>query len=87
MTQTIATWLSWLLAGYLTIGLLVAVPFVIRGVDRIDPAARGAGWGFRLIIVPGTIALWPLLVLRWAGRREPPQERNAHRNAACGRKS
>jgi hypothetical protein len=52
--------LVWLLAG-----LAVAVPFVVRGAGRIDEAARNASVGFRLVILPGVVALWPMLLLRW----------------------
>ena len=57
------------LALYLLAGLLFAVPFVLRGVNRIDPVAREGSWGFRLIILPGVVALWPLLLRRLAKRR------------------
>jgi Trk-type K+ transport system membrane component len=50
---------------YLICGLLVGVPFVLRGVDRVDPAARGAPFGFRLLILPGMAALWPLMAAKW----------------------
>jgi hypothetical protein len=65
---------------YLGIGLLFGLAFVALGVSRIDPAAKGAGLGFRLIIFPGVLALWPLMIRRWiAGKKEPPVENNAHR--------
>ncbi len=50
---------------YLTCGLTVGVPFALRGVDRVDASARGASLGFRLLILPGTVALWPLMVAKW----------------------
>jgi len=50
---------------YLLCGLAVGLPFVLRGVDRVDEAARGAPLGFRLLILPGTIVLWPLMVTKW----------------------
>jgi hypothetical protein len=52
-------------ACYLAAGLLFAVPFVLKGVMRIDEGAVGSGWGFRLIIIPGTIVFWPLLLKKW----------------------
>lgn len=68
---------------YLTCGLAFAVPFVLIGVKQIDPHARHGSWGFRLLIVPGTMALWPLLLKRWAaGVKEPPEECNSHRQLA-----
>jgi hypothetical protein len=67
---------------YVAAGVLFAVPFVLRGVNRIDPVARDGTWGFRLIVAPGVVALWPLLALRWLRGTQPPEERNAHRAAA-----
>lgn len=67
---------------YAAAGLVVAVPFVLRVVQRLDAAAAGAGWGFRLCILPGAIALWPWVLLRWSRGGEPREERNAHREAA-----
>jgi hypothetical protein len=51
--------------AYVLSGLAVGVPFVLRGVDRVDEAARGAPVAFRLVILPGTAALWPLIAVKW----------------------
>lgn len=65
---------------YLLGGLVFAIPFSLAGARRIDPHAAQGSWGFRLLIIPGAIALWPLLLKRWAGgTKAPPEERNAHR--------
>jgi hypothetical protein len=50
---------------YLTAGAAFAGPFVLRGVDKIDEGSKGSSWGFRLIIIPGTIVFWPLLLKKW----------------------
>jgi hypothetical protein len=72
-----------LLAAYTGFGGVFALLFVTLGVQRLDPAARGAGLVFRLLLVPGAAAFWPLLARRWlGGMAEPPLERNAHRAAA-----
>jgi membrane protein implicated in regulation of membrane protease activity len=72
-----------LLGAYLAIGLVFAVPFALVGAKKIDPHAAKGSWGFRLLIIPGATALWPLLLRRWvAGVKEPPEECNAHRRAA-----
>jgi|694.fasta_scaffold15533_12 hypothetical protein len=72
-----------LIAGvraYLLVGLLVGVPFVIIGVQRIDSAARdGFHPGFRLVLLPGVSLFWPLLLRRWWQGSPPPRERTAHR--------
>lgn len=52
-------------ALYVAAGLLVGVPFLIFGIGRIDPAAKGAPWTFRLLVLPGVVAMWPLLARRW----------------------
>jgi hypothetical protein len=50
---------------YAAIGGLVAVLFLLFGIDRIDPAARGA-YAFRPMIAPGIVLLWPVVLVRWA---------------------
>ena len=70
-------------AVYLLCGILFAIPFVLIGVGKIDPHAAHGSWGFRVLIIPGTIFFWPMLARRWLGGiRQPPEERNAHRCAA-----
>ena len=65
---------------YLVCGFSFALPFAFLGVGRIDPHASRGSWGFRLLIIPGAAALWPILLRRWAsGVHEPPEERTAHR--------
>jgi len=50
---------------YLFAGLAFAIPFVIKGVTQIDEGAKGSKWGFRLIIIPGSIVFWPVLLKKW----------------------
>jgi len=57
-----------LLAIYLLVGGLFGTLFVAVGVSRIDPMAKGSGIGFRLLILPGAVAFWPLLLYRWLRR-------------------
>lgn len=53
-------------AVYLICGLVFAIPFAGKGVVKIDPdGARGTKWSFRLIIIPGTMVFWPLLLKKW----------------------
>jgi hypothetical protein len=68
---------------YLAGGLLFAIPFVLAGAKKIDPHAVRGPLGFRLLIFPGALAFWPLLLRRWIkGVNAPPEECNAHRAAA-----
>lgn len=83
MSHPLASLLVGLLSLYLSLGLAFAVVFAWRGVDLVDPMARGASWGFRLLILPGSTLFWPLLLVRWkAGSVGPPVESNAHRRLA-----
>jgi hypothetical protein len=66
--------------AYAIVGVLFAILFVLRGVQRVDHQARGASIGFRLLILPGAAAFWPLLLMRWLrATGEPPKEGNPHR--------
>ena len=51
-------------ACYATLGVVFAIWFVFRGVERFDPVAQGGPVSFRLLILPGSAALWPLLLIR-----------------------
>jgi hypothetical protein len=53
------------LAAYGLAGAVFAVAFVTRGIQRVDSVAEHAPLGFRLIVLPGVAALWPLLLIRW----------------------
>ena len=50
---------------YGMIGAGIAVPFLVFGIDRIDPSSHGS-FAFRPILLPGVIVIWPLVVWRWA---------------------
>lgn len=49
---------------YALVGVIFAVYFAAVGVKRIDPAAARSHWGFRVLIVPGAAAFWPMLLRR-----------------------
>ncbi|MEM9137496.1 MAG: hypothetical protein AAGB01_09140 [Cyanobacteria bacterium P01_F01_bin.42] len=76
-------WLLKALRAYIFTGLLVSIPLVLFGLQRVDPDARWS-WnlGFRLMIIPGLCAFWPLFVTRIFCRRSRPTERTAHRIAS-----
>lgn len=81
-TDQLVGWLLGATGLYLAFGALFGVAFVVRGARRIDPRAAGGSWGFRLAILPGVAALWPILARRWVAGSPPPEERNAHRDRA-----
>ena len=56
--------------AYLGAGVLFAPWFLARGAAVIDPSVPGSTFGFRIVILPGVVALWPVLLMKWsrAGR-------------------
>lgn len=82
MLEILANGVVLLLALYLLVGVAFAMFFVLRGVNSIDDSAAEGTWGFRLAILPGAVALWPLMVRRYRSGPPPPEERNAHRDLA-----
>ncbi len=59
-----AVWMG--VGAYLAAGLLIGGGYLIFGARRLDDAADGASRWFRLIALPGAMAVWPLLAARWA---------------------
>jgi len=54
--------------AYVLIGLVFVVIFVSAGVARFDHVARGTSLAFRALILPGSLALWPVLAVKWMSR-------------------
>jgi hypothetical protein len=54
-----------LLCLHAALGVVFAVAFHLRGMARIDPAAALGSRGFRVLVTPGVVALWPVLARRW----------------------
>lgn len=50
---------------YLAIGLLFAVIFLVRLVHTLDDAVSTSPWTFRLMIFPGCVVFWPMLLRRY----------------------
>lgn len=80
---SIVTWAINVVRAYAIAGLVFAIPFVLFWAKRVDHAARGSSWGFRIIIIPGVAALWPMLAIRLLRGKTKPIERTAHRDIAA----
>lgn len=65
MATTIISLLLVIAGLYLLAGLLFAILFVIIGITKVDESTHGSGIGFRIIIIPGIMAFWPLLLKKW----------------------
>lgn len=53
--------------AYLLVGLAFAIAFVVKGCGVLDTGARSSSIGFRIMIFPASILLWPYLAVRWRG--------------------
>jgi len=67
-----STILLLILGLYVAFGFLVGLGFVLRGVNRVDPVAADSPWVFRVVILPGCVGLWPVVLWKWvrAGKGE-----------------
>lgn len=54
-----------LASAYAAIGLAVAAAFLTFGIGRVAPNARHS-YAFRVLLIPGTVLLWPLVAWRWS---------------------
>ncbi len=52
------------IGAYLALGLAFALWFAVAGNRRMLPALKGAGFWLRLLMLPGSVLLWPLLLQR-----------------------
>lgn len=68
LSTSVATWLVRAVGAYLLLGLCFALPFAARWVNRLDEVAAHGTPGFRGLIVPGSVLLWPALLLRLVRR-------------------
>lgn len=55
-----------LLSAYVLIGLMVAVVFALHGPGRLLGTEPPVSLGARLVLMPGAMVLWPLVVRRLA---------------------
>ena len=52
-------------AIYLLGGVLFVIPFLMKGLKEIDEGAHDSTIGFKIIIIPGVIVFWPVLLSKW----------------------
>ena len=50
---------------YLLLGVCFLIPFLVKGITKVDEDAHGSTIGFKIIIIPGVIVFWPLLLSKW----------------------
>ncbi len=55
----------YLVLAYLVAGLIFSIPFLLKWVNKIDESVHESPWTFRLIILPGCIVFWPVLLKKY----------------------
>ncbi len=80
MSVAAASWIWGIVGIYFGLGVLFAIAFISMRLKHSDPDAAQGTIGFRLIILPGIILMWPALARRWmAGITTPREEKSPHR--------
>ncbi len=51
--------------AYIAMGIAWLLPFHRFALPMIDESARGASWGFKILVSPGVVALWPVILWKW----------------------
>ena len=55
---------------YLLTGMLFAVVFLVKLIHTLDDAVSLSPWTFRLIIFPGCVVMWPVLLRKYMKARK-----------------
>lgn len=63
--ETFAAIIGTALLIYVCCGIVFMVVFLLKGISKVDETTHGSTWGFKIIIIPGVIALWPVLLQKW----------------------
>jgi hypothetical protein len=73
MTVELAQAVLDVVGAYFALGTAFAVVFLSIGLRRLDPIAASGPLRFKLLIAPGIVALWPVMLSMWlfgGARRE-----------------
>jgi hypothetical protein len=54
-----------IVAIYLLLGAIFVIPFLVKGITKVDEGAHSGSIGFKIIIIPGVIVFWPVLLKKW----------------------
>ena len=54
-----------LLGVYFLVGCLFASAFVVKGIKTVDPSTKNASVIFKIMVFPGSVGLWPVLLRKW----------------------
>lgn len=57
--------LLFMLGLYVAVGLVCGLAFVAVGINRVDAVAKDSPFIFRVMILPGCVGLWPVVLWKW----------------------
>lgn len=72
MSLAVANLIVTLLGLYFAVGAAFALVFITLGAGRIDPDAKGMPLQARLMVFPGAMGLWPLIMIKLFTQKAPP---------------
>ena len=55
---------------YFLIGILFGIVFIFKGIGQVDEDAKGSSIATRLLLLPGSIAFWSVLLIKWIKSRK-----------------
>lgn len=61
-----SVWLARFIEGWVGLGVMVGIGVAAGGAARLAPDARTVSPGFRALVIPGAVFLWPWLLVRMA---------------------
>lgn len=53
---------------YLVLGCVFAIWFVLYGVNKLDAGMEHASWKVRILLIPGSILLWTVLMTKYVNK-------------------
>lgn len=69
MSESFAGLIWTLAAVYFGLGAVISVPVAAFMITKIDPHGAPLPLRVRLVLLPGMIALWPVILARLTGRK------------------
>jgi hypothetical protein len=67
--ETFVTIALYAAGAYALAGVMLLIPFHRFALPRLDESANGASRGFRVLVSPGLVALWPVILRKWLAAR------------------
>ncbi len=53
------------IGAYLVLGFLFSLVFILKWIHMVDEASHETSWNFKLMILPGCIVFWPVLLKKY----------------------